>query len=345
VEAQIVLGAELLPVPSITESPLSTGAGDEQIFSVHHTPVDRVTPWPPLAFSNEISVRLGHHTINNGVSIANLHACLMALRVVNTDVSLAVTADERQKIRAHLMAHVQDAGIAARRAAAITASLESGQKPPKEWFENPNLSGPTALTVTDDGRVYGHAACFDTGHIGFSNFVDVPREDVHVYYLLGDTVTADGTHIATGAITIGTGHASISLRDIGAVTSHYDNTGTRIADVVTGNDQYGIWVAGSVRPGATPDQIADLRAAKLSGDWREVNGSLRLVAMLAVNVPGFPVPRLSARVAEGKSLALVAAGAYKVTCPSFNKEQLAERIGRDNRTKNRIVLHNRVHGD
>jgi hypothetical protein len=35
------------------------------------------------------------------------------------------------------------------------------------WFRNPHLDGPTPLTVTDDGRVYGHLALWGTCHTGF----------------------------------------------------------------------------------------------------------------------------------------------------------------------------------
>jgi hypothetical protein len=81
-----------------------------------------------------------------------------------------------------------------------------------------------------------------------------------------------------------------------------------VADVTSGEDQFGIWVAGALRPGLAPARVRELRAAKLSGDWRRIGGQLRLVAFLAVNVPGFPVPRLRAEVNEGRQLSLVASG-------------------------------------
>jgi hypothetical protein len=51
-----------------------------------------------------------------------------------------------------------------------------------------------------------------------------------------------------------------------------------------------------------------LRAASLSGDWRRIDGSLELVAALAVNVPGFPIPRTQASMAASAQTALVASG-------------------------------------
>ena len=72
-----------------------------------------------------------------------------------------------------------------------------------------------------------------------------------------------------------------------------------------GEDEYGIWVAGAVRPDATEEQIRKLRASSISGDWRNIGGQLELVAALCVNQPGFPL----AVVAHGRREALVAYGA------------------------------------
>ena len=109
-----------------------------------------------------------------------------------------------------------------------------------------------------------------------------------------------------GQITMGTGHADQRLNARGTV-DHYDHTGTAIADVRVVDGMLGVWVSGAIRPTATQDQIETLRRASLSGDWRSVEGSLELVAALAVNVPGFAV----ARVAAGEPYALVAAGVVK----------------------------------
>ena len=126
-------------------------------------------------------------------------------------------------------------------------------------------------------------------------------------FRLGAVLTADGDTIPTGKITMGTGHADKDLTP-GATIAHYDNTGTAVADVAVGDDQYGIWVAGAVRPGVSDEQVRALRASPLSGDWRNGGGGLELVAALAVNVPGFPVPRPGVLVASGMVRSMVAAG-------------------------------------
>ena len=184
-------------------------------------------------------------------------------------------------------------------------------RPPADWFANPQLSLPVPITVDDSGRVYGHAALWGTCHIGMSGTcVQPPREDSHDYYLTGTVLCDDGQQFGgVGQLTVGTGHASLHA-DARAASEHYDNTGTAVADVVTGNDSHGIWVAGCIRADADPAKVAALRASgQVSGDWRPIGGKLRLVALLAVNVPGFPVPRMRARVAGGQNvMALVAAG-------------------------------------
>lgn len=182
-------------------------------------------------------------------------------------------------------------------------------RPSRSWFENPDLSVPTGITVTPEGRVYGHAALWGTCHIGQAGMcVTPPQEESHPYFMTGAVWTEEGDMISVGQITLGTGHADISL-GYRAATEHYDNTGTAVADVAVGNDAHGIWVAGAIRPGTAPERIHELRASgQVSGDWRNIGGNLRLVGLLAVNVPGFPVPKLRSKYTSGQQLALVAAG-------------------------------------
>jgi hypothetical protein len=182
-------------------------------------------------------------------------------------------------------------------------------RPVPEWFADPKLSLPTPITVTDDGRIYGHAAQWGSCHIGQEGVcVQPPHEDAHPYYRTGEVACADGSRVAVGQITVGTGHAPLHY-GASPAAEHYDNTGSAVADVAVGNDAHGIWVAGAVRPGADPLRVYELQAAgQVSGDWRRIGGELRLVGLLAVNVPGFPVPKMRARVASGEPQALVAAG-------------------------------------
>jgi hypothetical protein len=180
-------------------------------------------------------------------------------------------------------------------------------EPPSEWFADPMLKGPTPLTVTDEGRVFGHIAAWHVDHIGMAYGTKPPRSrSKYAYFHTGIVRTLDGTDVPVGQLTLAGGHAGLEASAQEAVR-HYDDTASAIADVHAGEDNFGIWVAGSLRPDASPEQIRALRASAPSGDWRPIKGQLELVAVCQVNVPGFPIAR--ARVASGQVMALVAAGA------------------------------------
>ncbi len=178
--------------------------------------------------------------------------------------------------------------------------------PPSAWFTDPQLDSPTPLTVDDEGRVFGHIATWDTNHVGLSNGVRPPRSrSNYAYFRTGLVKTIEGEDIAVGNLTLLGGHAPLDASAQLAV-KHYDDTQSAVADVTAGEDQFGIWVSGGLRPHVTPEQVRTFRASAPSGDWRPINGTLELVAVCQVNVPGFPVAR--ARVASGAVMALVAAG-------------------------------------
>jgi hypothetical protein len=133
-------------------------------------------------------------------------------------------------------------------------------------------------------------------------------ENDYSYFTTGEVLTAEGHRVAVGQITLGTSHAPTRGMSVAKAIDHYGDTGTAVADVTAGVDDHGLWIAGAVRPGASVEQLHALRASALSGDWRRIGGQLRMVALLAVNVPGFPIPRLSTNVNSGKQLSLVASG-------------------------------------
>ena len=179
--------------------------------------------------------------------------------------------------------------------------------PPKEWFNNPGLKKPTALTVTDDGKVFGHIAAWHVDHIGMAFGTRPPRsKSNYAFFHTGVVRTEEGADMPVGQLTLAGGHAGLEASAQEAVR-HYDDTASAVADVHAGEDAYGIWVSGALRPGTSPEQIRSLRASAPSGDWRPIKGALELVAVCQVNVPGFPIAR--ARVASGQVMALVAAGA------------------------------------
>jgi hypothetical protein len=208
-------------------------------------------------------------------------------------------------------------------------------RPPMSWFENPNfqagdgrvveiftgsganrLGGKYAcpLTITDEGEVFGHIAPWDVCHTGYKGkCVTAPHSNMNYSQFMreGQRVkTAEGSMIRVGVLTFDTGHADLSgTLAARNVQRHYDDTGTAWADVVAGEDEHGIWIHGALRPNLTELQLRQIRSASPSGDWREVEDGLELMAILQVNQPGFPV----AMVAGGSTKVLIAAGAMTMS--------------------------------
>lgn len=172
--------------------------------------------------------------------------------------------------------------------------------PPADWFEPFELDGPTPLTITADGRVFGHLADWNSCHASgeySGQCVRPPSDPEARYFHLGQVLTAEGSLVAAGVVTVGGGHAARNKK-IQAAIEHYDNASTAVAVVRAHEDKYGIGIFGSVTPGATDTQIATLRRHPLSGDWRKEGGKWRLIAAHAVNTPGYPVLRGQALVAS-----------------------------------------------
>lgn len=176
-------------------------------------------------------------------------------------------------------------------------------------FSDPQLGGPTALQVDDDGNVRGHLALWDSPHIGYNEVVHPPRTASSYQFFHQGVVRTQAGDLPVGKLTIGTGHAGPSGDHV-AAAAHYDNTGSCVAVVRAGEDRHGIWLAGKVVPGTDDHRIDELKRSSVSGDWRDIrhDGNLELVAALACNVPGFPIPRTETLVAAGERVGLVAAG-------------------------------------
>lgn len=177
--------------------------------------------------------------------------------------------------------------------------------PPAAWFDNPGLREATPLTFTDDGRVFGHIALWKSCHLSFSGTCVTPPSSAtnYAWFRTGSLITSEGTQVPVGHITLDTGHAPNHLTAAPAA-AHYDNTGCGAADVAAGEDSHGIWVSGALRPSVDEEQLRVLRSSPMSGDWRHVGGQLELIGILAVNIPGFPVPRTRALVASGRTATL-----------------------------------------
>jgi 2'-5' RNA ligase len=179
--------------------------------------------------------------------------------------------------------------------------------PPSEWFTEPrDVEMHGALTVTDQGRVYGLLAPDGVAHRSFGDRdVHVPRRVDYAAFLGGETLVAGGGRVVTGPITMNCGHASTGY-GVGtdAAMEHYDNTCSVVANITVGENTRGVWVAGALRPGVTPEQVVTMMGCRLSGDWRPHRrdaGKRELAAALLVPVPGFAEAR-------GRASVMVASG-------------------------------------
>jgi len=230
-----------------------------------------------------------------------------------------------------------------------SVSIEAPVHPPAAWFADPKLGQATPLTITDDGRVFGHLAVWGQCHVAYTDqCVTPPRSAVqYAHFLTGELLTAESTRVPVGQITMDTGHAPMQAGSARAL-AHYDNTGTAIADIAAGEDRFGVWLAGALRPGLSPERVRAVMAADVSGDWRRIGSALELIAVLSVNVPGFPKNRVRLAEQNGIVASLVASlhARPQMTSPVREHSRVAERIaasiGRDRETRT-VELLARVH--
>lgn len=234
-----------------------------------------------------------------------------------TDNTEAERPEPKQEGEAAMpnIASVQNIELGRPRSRVIRASATGGEwRPPVEHFANPHLAEPTKLTVTADGRVYGHLATWDQPHIGYDGKLVYPprnRDGAYGYFRQSQVVTADGSVVPVGILTMNTGHADESL-SADAAAAHYDNTGTMMAACNVGEDSIGIWLAGSMLPDVSPELRNRFSLARVSGDWRQPKpgAPLELIAALSVPNPGFPV-RQNAELLASDRLTLAASGLVK----------------------------------
>ena len=155
-----------------------------------------------------------------------------------------------------------------------------------------------------------------------SECIQAPMDADYSGFHLGRLELADGEEIAVGKVTFGGPHAPLTA-DADAARSHYDHTGQVGAFVRARNGTHGIWLSGVVRSDIPAEGLRDLKANPPSGDWRDG----KLVAALAVPVPGFPIPL--AVTASGDVAALILAGDFEGEAPDYEtqRHELAVRIG------------------
>ncbi|CAA0134565.1 Uncharacterised protein [Mycolicibacterium vanbaalenii] len=176
---------------------------------------------------------------------------------------------------------------------ALVAAAAATFAPPvydPQLFADPGLAGPTRITITEDGHVFGHLACWKDRHrsVGLGHMKPPRSRAGYAHFHSSPPVQlSDGGSVPVGRLTVGIGHAPTTGISNAAAMAHYDNAAHCWALVRAGEDRHGIWVSGVVAPWASPEQVQMAMAAPLSGDWRPYGGQYELVAVLSVNTPGF----------------------------------------------------------
>lgn len=264
----------------------------------------------------------------------NDHPATMSLLYQDGGQFVSVCADDEQRARDELekagetvsdVVPIEGGEESAPESDAVVASAAG--LPSIGWFRDPGLTELTPLTVSGDGRVWGHLAAWGQDHVGLpGQRIRPPRSAADYGYFHTGALSVDDAgevrEISVGKLTMDTGHAGTSLGH-SATVAHYDHSGSVVAQVCCGEDEHGIWYAGALMPGLDELSVRRFRGCGLSGDWRKIGNGLELVAALSVPVPGFPVPR--ARVASGEPQALVAAGAVLPVEPaSLDVDALAD---------------------
>ena len=167
--------------------------------------------------------------------------------------------------------------------------------PPAELFTDPHFTHLTHVSVRDvpgtNWRHFsGHLADWTVPHIGMRGDIYAPHSPSnYAYYRSGALPVADG-QVRTGVLSLGGGHCPTDVLDWRERIRHYDSTSTGIADLAAGEDNHGPWLSGVLRPETTYEQARVAHASDVSGDWAPMRGRTHeLVAVLCVNVAGFPV--------------------------------------------------------
>jgi len=194
--------------------------------------------------------------------------------------------------------------------------------PPQAWFDHPGtIPTDRRITITPEGRVYGYVALWDTCHAGLPGCQKAPKGSPsdYGYAHQGETLTQEGTLVATANIGGGAGHAPL---DHGAPPAFYENTSTQLMRVKYGEDEKGLWFSGAMWPDANELSIARIRASAVSGDWRffgswrKAGSGYDFAGACLVNMPGYPMANAGDVANRSGEMVGIAASAAGATSPA-----------------------------
>jgi hypothetical protein len=244
--------------------------------------------------------RFIHHEVGDGgrAGAANVTACSNAIGVLHGGrAGTTIPVADRRGVYNHLAKHLRDAGrevpefdVDATVVAAGTHTLTLHDRPPAWWFDEPtDVTAHGALTITDEGRLYGYLAPTNVGHISpIFRGRTVPLGADYRRFLRGETICEGGDRVVTGNVTMGCNHAPRSYA--GPEVEQFENSCSIFGTARIGENGHGVWIAGAVLPSVTADMVDRAMACQLSGHWRPkdgVGGGVECFSALLVPVPGF----------------------------------------------------------
>ena len=367
-----IMGATAVPFPALTDPQIEVMGLTAAAASPHTTGITE-DPWDAAAEEAKLSDPLSttvaaamyawfddaqvvedavpragcllpHHVVGDdgAPGVANVNALGAAIAVLN-EGGEAIPGDDRQAVYDHLAKHYTDNDLEPPELLTVTASA-APISPPVEWFNNPRFSGKHPLTISDEGRVFGHIATWDECHIGYAGRCQPPPRSASNYSAFhhGEVRCAGGERVQVGQMCLRGGHADLALSATEA-QRFYDDTASAVADLSAGEDRFGIWVAGALRPHLSPHEVRAAMASGVSGDWRPVRGATELINVSSVNVPGFMPPR-RARIRESGGMVAAMIVDLPPAVPDVGSlvERIAFSIGRST-AQRKTELYERVH--
>lgn len=215
--------------------------------------------------------------------------------------------------------------------AALDALVAAVVEPaPAAAFAKPDTTRYDPGFRIEGRRIAGHLAALDACHLNWPGQCVTPPPSPSGYALFTRyTIATDAGELPVGRVTTGLGrigngctccdpdilddHACPNRMGLVAAMAHHDRM-PALADVVIGEDDGVIWVAGLLRPNLSAEQQYVLSRRVWSGDWRPAGEADELIEVLALHhgKPGFAKRVKTTRT---RSVLVAAAGPVETPAP------------------------------
>lgn len=313
------MGREGMVTPSIDPTVLAVGIGEDGRMALTHADISGVTlvgmpamvgtsiTFPPPAEAGDVEAALAMAT--------------GAPTPTPSEVEYLVNEDGVEGSLAALVAAGEDRAEGEAALAALVAAVN--EPAPAAAFAKPDTSRYDPGFRIEGRRIYGQLAALDACHLNWPDQCVTPPPSPSGYALFSRySLATDAGELPVGRLTSGLGrvgngcsccdpgilddHACPNRMGLVAAMNHHDRMPT-LADVVIGEDDGVIWLAGLLRPNLGADEQAVLARRVWSGDWRPAGEADELVEVLALHhgKPGFA---MRVKTSRTRSVLVAAAG-------------------------------------